>query len=84
MSDPFAEIAPPPQPNEEIEKLKSQICIQQMHLNSVSEAFLRREEEMLKRIISLQDQLSRALKTVPPPESIQMGPTKFEDIQGGK
>ena len=55
-----------------------------MQLNSVTESYLRREEEMLQTIINLQDQLNRAPKTIPPPESAQAGPTKFEAIQEGQ
>ena len=68
LTDPLAALTPPPQPNEEIEQLKSQIRIQQMQLNSISESHLRREEEMFHQIVYLQDKLKQAPEAIPSPE----------------
>ena len=49
-----------------------------MQLNSVTKSYLQSEEEMLQTIINLQDKLNQALEAIPPPKSIQAGPSEFE------
>ena len=82
LTDPLTDLAPP-QPNEEIEHLKSQLRISQLQLQSVSEMHLFREEEMQRQIESLQEQLLKAPAAMPPIESTPQEHTQFEDLPGG-
>ena len=55
LNDPLAELAPAPEPNEEIEDLKSQLRSNQMQLTSVIERYIQREKELRMQIESLQE-----------------------------
>ena len=51
-----------------------------MQLTSVTKSYLKREEEMLQQIISLQEQLKTAPEAIPSLDFAHTEPTNFEII----
>ena len=65
LVDPLSGPTPAQEPNEEIENLKSRLKISQVQLPGLSETYLRREEDLVRQVESLKEQLSKAPEVVP-------------------